>query len=203
MQDEKREQLLASIQSGQTLAGRVVSLADFGAFVDLGSLDGLVHISQISWQQIDHPREVLKVGQEVNVRVISEDRKRQRVGLSLKALEEDPWNALSHKYKEGQLVRATITRLAKFGAFAALKDDEHIEGLVHISELAERIVMHPKEVVRENEEVTLRIMKIESERRRVGLSLKEVASARYADLDYDDSFALYWEYMHYLVELVN
>ena len=185
VQDEKREQLLASIQSGQTLAGRVVSLADFGAFVDLGSLDGLVHISQISWQQIDHPREVLKVGQEVNVRVISVDRKRQRVGLSLKALEEDPWNALSHKYKEGQLVRATITRLAKFGAFAALKDDEHIEGLVHISELAERIVVHPKEVVRENEEVTLRIMKIESERRRVGLSLKEVASARYADLDYD------------------
>ena len=82
-------------------------------------------------------------------------------------------------------MRATITRLAKFGAFAALKDDEHIEGLVHISELAERIVVHPKEVVRENEEVTLRIMKIESERRRVGLSLKEVASARYADLDYD------------------
>ncbi|MDP6225909.1 MAG: S1 RNA-binding domain-containing protein, partial [Anaerolineales bacterium] len=121
---------------------------------------------------------------EIDVQVLSVDLERQRVALSLKALQQDPWATLNDSHKEGQLVRATITRLTKFGAFAALKDRKHIEGLVHISELADSGVTHPKEVVQENDEVTLRIMKIDAERHRLGLSLKEVVSPRFAELDY-------------------
>ncbi len=180
----QRAEFFGHISPGQTYSGRVVSLADFGAFVDIGGIDGLVHVSQISWAHVDHPRETLEVGQEIDVQVLTVDHERQRVGLSLKTLQKDPWDTLIHSYKEGQLVRATITRLTKFGAFAALKDSDRIEGLVHISELADGGVTHPKEVVNANEEVTLRIMKIDTERHRLGLSLKEVASARFAELDY-------------------
>ncbi len=180
----QRAEILARIEPGQIHSGRVVSLANFGAFVDIGGIDGLVHVSQLSWTHIDHPREALKVGQEIDVQVLSVDLERQRVGLSLRALQQDPWATLTDSHKEGQLVRATITRMTKFGAFAALKDREHIEGLVHISELADGGVTHPKEIVQENDEVTLRIMKIDTERRRLGLSLKEVASPRFAELDY-------------------
>ena len=179
-----RAELLIKIEPGQTHSGRVVSLANFGAFVDIGGIDGLVHVSQLSWTHIDHPSEVLEVGQEIDVQVLSVDRERQRVGLSLKALQEDPWAAITDSYQEGQLVRAIITRLTKFGAFAALKDSDYIEGLVHISELADAMVSHPKEVVKENEEVTLRIIKIDTENHRLALSLKEVASPRFAELDY-------------------
>ncbi len=180
----QRVEFLARIEPGQIHSGRVVSLTKFGAFVDIGGIDGLVHVSQISWTHIDHPREALKVGQEIDVQVLSVDLERQRVALSLKALQQDPWATLNDSHKEGQLVRATITRLTKFGAFAALKDRKHIEGLVHISELADSGVTHPKEVVQENDEVTLRIMKIDAERHRLGLSLKEVVSPRFAELDY-------------------
>ena len=180
----QRAEILARIEPGQIHSGRVVSLANFGAFVDIGGIDGLVHVSQLSWTHVNHPREVLKVGQEIDVQVLSVDLERERIGLSLKALQQDPWATLTDSHKEGQLVRATITRLTKFGAFAALKDREHIEGLVHISELADGGVTHPKEIVQENDEVTLRIMKIDTERHRLGLSLKEVASPRFAEFDY-------------------
>ena len=179
-----RAELLINIKPGQTHSGRVVSLANFGAFVDIGGMDGLVHVSQLSWTHIDHPSEAVQVGQDIDVQVLSVDCERQRVGLSLKALQEDPWDTLTDRYNEGQLVRATIIRLTKFGAFAALKDSDRIEGLVHISELADGGVSHPKEVVKENEEITLRIMKIDIEQHRLGLSLKEVASPRFAELDY-------------------
>ena len=178
-------ELLVNIEPGQTHSGRVVALASFGAFVDIGGIDGLVHVSQISWTHFEHPSEILEVGQEIDVQVLSVDHDRQRVGLSLKALQEDPWATLTDNYKEGQLVRATITRLKKFGAFASLKDSDRIEGLIHISELVDHGLTHPKEIVRENEEVTLRILKIDAERHRMGLSLKEVASPRFAELDYD------------------
>ena len=148
-----------------------------------GTLD-VAHISQLSWTHVDHPSEVLEVGQEIDVHILSVDRERQRIGLSLKALQEDPWAAIADIYQEGQLVRAIITRLTKFGAFAALKDSGHIEGLVHISELADTGVAHPKEIVKENEEVTLRIKKIDANSHRLALSLKEVASPRFAELDY-------------------
>ena len=180
----QRAELLGRIKPGQTHSGRVVSLANFGAFVDIGGIDGLVHVSQLSWTHIDHPSEALEVGQDIDVQVLSVDCERQRVGLSLKALQEDPWDNLTDSYKEGQLVRATIIRLTKFGAFAALKDSDRIQGLVHISELADGGISHPKEVVKENEELTLRIMKIDAEQHRLGLSLKEVASPRFAELDY-------------------
>ncbi len=180
----QRAEFLTRIEPGQIHSGRVVSLTNFGAFVDIGGIDGLVHVSQLSWTHVNHPREVLKVGQEIDVQVLSVDLERERIGLSLKALQQDPWATLTDSHKEGQLVRATITRLTKFGAFAALKDREHIEGLVHISELADGGVTHPKEIVQENDEVTLRIMKIDTERHRLGLSLKEVVSPRFAELDY-------------------
>ena len=180
----RRAELLINIEPGQTHSGRVVSLADFGAFVDIGGIDGLAHISQLSWTHVDHPSKVLEVGQEIDVRILSVDRERQRIGLSLKALQEDPWAAIADRYQEGQLVRAIITRLTKFGAFAALKDSDHIEGLVHISELADAGVAHPKEIVKENEEVTLRIKKIDANSHRLALSLKDVASPRFAELDY-------------------
>lgn len=180
----RRAELLMNIKPGQTHSGRVVSLADFGAFVDIGGIDGLAHISQLSWTHVDHPSEVLEVGQEIDVHILSVDRERQRIGLSLKALQEDPWVATADRYQEGQLVRAIITRLTKFGAFATLKDNDHIEGLVHISELADAGVAHPKEVVKENEVVTLRIKKIDANNHRLALSLKEVASPRFAELDF-------------------
>ena len=180
----QRADLLAKIEPGQTHCGRVVSLVSFGAFVDIGGIDGLVHISQLSWTHLDHPKERLEVGQEIDVQVLSVDHERQRVGLSLKALQEDPWDTITDSYKDGQLVRATITRLKQFGAFAILKDSGRIEGLIHVSELADHVVAHPKEIVRENEEITLRILKIDTEKHRLSLSLKEVESARFAELDY-------------------
>jgi small subunit ribosomal protein S1 len=160
----------------------VTSLADFGAFVNIEGADGLVHLSEISWDRIQHPNEVLKVGQEVKVKVISVDHDRKRIGLSMRQLQDDPWVKRVGHLKEGMLVEGTITHLTKFGAFARL--DEDLEGLIHISELSEQRVAHPKEVLHEGEVVTLRIIKIEPERRRIGLSLRKVDSPAYADLDW-------------------
>ncbi|MER3469606.1 MAG: hypothetical protein C4314_06785 [Thermoflexus sp.] len=145
----QKEQLLATLQPGMRVKGRVISLTDFGAFVDLGGADGLIHISELSWHRVNHPREVLSVGQEVEVEVIGVDRERKRIALSRKRVEPDPWQQAISRLREGQLVEVVITRLANFGAFAALKDFPGVEGLIHISELAEHRVGHPKEVVHE------------------------------------------------------
>jgi small subunit ribosomal protein S1 len=131
-----------------------------------------------------HPREILKVGQEVQVQVLNVDHDRKRIGLSLKRLEQDPWGTIETRYKVGQLVEGTITKLAKFGAFARVKGDDEIEGLIHISELADGRVNHPKEVVKEGQMLTLRIIRIDPERRRLGLSLKRVDQAEYAESDW-------------------
>jgi small subunit ribosomal protein S1 len=180
----RRQELMAELEVGQVRMGWVISLADFGAFVDLGGADGLVHLSELSWKHVTHPREVLKVGQEVEVEVISVDRDRQRIGLSIKRQLPDPWDELAAKYEVGQLVQGTVTKLTKFGAFARLVEDPEIEGLIHVSELAEHRVGHPREVVNESDIVTLRIVRIDAERRRVGLSMRRVDSEEYLELDW-------------------
>ncbi len=184
MREAKKEALLDNLQIGQRITGRVKSLADFGAFVDVGGADGLVHLTEMSWKHVTKPADILKVGQEVNVEVISIDRDRRRIGLSIKRTEEDPWMAVTRKYHIGDLVQGTITKLTKFGAFARLVENPEIEGLIHISELAPQRVGHPKEVVREQDVLTLRVVKIDPENRRLGLSIKKVASPDYAEADY-------------------
>jgi small subunit ribosomal protein S1 len=178
-----KDRLLDELQEGAVKSGRVTSLADFGAFVNIDGADGLVHLSEISWERIEHPGEVLKVGQEVKVKVIAVDQERKRIGLSIRQLQPDPWMVKVSNLKEGQLVEGTITHLTKFGAFAKL--DEDLEGLIHISELSDQRINHPKEVVKEGDVVTLRVIKLDAERRRIGLSLRKVDSMAYANMDYE------------------
>ncbi len=178
-----KDRLLEELKVGDICTGRVTSLANFGAFVNIEGADGLVHLSEISWERIEHPKEVLKIGQEVQVKVISIDQEKKRIGLSIRQLLEDPWIKRVAQLREGQLIEGKITHLTKFGAFASLGEDD-LEGLIHISELSDQRIAHPKEVVSEGETRTLRIIKIDQERRRIGLSLRKVDSAAYADLDW-------------------
>ena len=177
-----KERLLTEINIGETRRGRVTSLANFGAFVNINGADGLVHLSELSWERVDHPSKMLKVGDEVDVKVISIDQERRRIGLSLRQLQKDPWENHVSNYKVGQLVEGTITRLVKFGAFARI--DEYVEGLIHISELSEERIEHPKEVVNEGDKVALRIIRIDPDQHRIGLSLRKVDSAAFADKDF-------------------
>jgi len=176
-----KERIIEELHEGEVRTGRVSSLADFGAFVNIGGADGLVHLSEISWEHVQHPSEVLEVGQEVRVKVISIDRERKRIGLSIRALQDDPWRKKVEKFKVGQLVEGVITRLTKFGAFARLEGD--LEGLIHISEISDSRIEHPKEKLHEGDVVTLRIIRIDPEQRRIGLSLRKVDSGAYKDLD--------------------
>jgi small subunit ribosomal protein S1 len=189
-----KERLLDELSEGDVRTGRVTSLADFGAFVNIDGADGLVHLSEISWDRIEHPREVLSVGQEVEVKVIGVDRERKRIGLSIRQLQEDPWVQKVDSLKEGQLIEGTITHLTKFGAFARL--DEDLEGLIHISEISEQRVAHPKEVLHEGDVVTLRVIKIEPEIHRIGLSLRKVDSPAYTDFDWKMTLAEVVEETH-------
>jgi small subunit ribosomal protein S1 len=182
-----KDRLLEELEEGTIRNGRVTSLADFGAFVNIDGADGLVHLSEITWDRIQHPSEVLKVGQEVKVKVISMDRERKRIGLSIRQLLPDPWTKKVEGIREGQLLEGTITHLTKFGAFARI--GEELEGLIHVSELSEQRVAHPKEVVKEGDMVTMRVIKIDPERRRIGLSLRKVDSPAYADLDWKMALA--------------
>jgi small subunit ribosomal protein S1 len=149
----------------------VSSIVNFGAFVDLGGVDGLVHVSELSWKHIDHPGEVVEVGQEVTVEVLDVDMDRERVSLSLKATQEDPWQAFARTHQIGQVVPGRVTKLVPFGAFVRV--DEGIEGLVHISELAERHVEIPEQVVNVGDEILVKVIDIDLERRRISLSLKQ------------------------------
>ena len=182
-----KDRLLEELNQGDVRTGRVTSLADFGAFVNIEGADGLVHLSEISWDRIGHPNEVLEVGQEVEVKVISIDRDRKRIGLSIRQLQDDPWVQRVEHLREGILVEGTVTHLTKFGAFARIGED--LEGLIHVSELSEQRIAHPKEVVHEGDVVTLRIIKIDPERHRIGLSLRKVDSPAYADLDWKMALA--------------
>ncbi|MDX6248455.1 MAG: small subunit ribosomal protein, partial [Kribbellaceae bacterium] len=162
---------LQTLQKGQVRSGVVSSIVNFGAFVDLGGVDGLVHVSELSWKHIDHPGEVVEVGQEVTVEVLDVDMERERVSLSLKATQEDPWQAFARTHQIGQVVPGKVTKLVPFGAFVRV--EEGIEGLVHISELAERHVEIPEQVVQVNDDVMVKIIDIDLERRRISLSLKQ------------------------------
>ena len=179
--DSIRDKVIEKLEVGDIRTGRVTSLADFGAFVNINGADGLVHLSEISWDRIRHPGDELKVGQEVQVEVISIDEDKRHIGLSIRRLKDDPWQEQIKNLKVGQLVEAKITRLTKFGAFAMLESG--IEGLVHISEISDEHITHPKEVLHEDDQVTLRIIKIEPESHRIGLSLRRVESLAFADMD--------------------
>ena len=170
--EQQRRKLMDSLVEGQVVHGVVTSLANFGAFVDLGGTDGLVHISELAWHRVRHPREVVQVGDEVDVYVLKLDRAKSKIGLSLRRLQPDPWSLVDTKYFIDQRVVGRITNVTDFGAFAHLEDG--IEGLIHISELSETEINHPSEVVRRGDEYLLEIIKIEPERQRIGLSLKRV-----------------------------
>jgi small subunit ribosomal protein S1 len=185
--DSIKERVIDELEEGEIRTGRVTSLADFGAFVNINGADGLVHLSELSWEHINHPSEVLEVGQEIKVKVISIDEDRKRIGLSIRRLQDDPWEDQIAALTEGQLVEGKITRLTNFGAFARLLLDDvegDLEGLIHISEISERRIEHPKEVLKEGEVVTLRIIKIEEDTHRIGLSMRRVDSPAYTDLDW-------------------
>lgn len=170
-QSEVRANFLHTLRKGQVRKGRVSSIVNFGAFVDLGGVDGLVHVSELSWKHIDHPSEVVKVGQEVTVEVLDVDLDRERVSLSLKATQEDPWQAFARTHAIGQIVPGKVTKLVPFGAFVRVEDG--IEGLVHISELAQHHVDVPEQIVKVGEEIYVKVIDIDLERRRISLSLKQ------------------------------
>ena len=170
-QSAVRSSFLNELEKGQVREGVVSSIVNFGAFVDLGGVDGLVHVSELSWKHIDHPSEVVEVGQPVTVEVLEVDLDRERVSLSLKATQEDPWQAFARTHAIGQVVPGKVTKLVPFGAFVRVEDG--IEGLVHISELAQRHVELPDQVVKVGEEVFVKVIDIDLERRRISLSLKQ------------------------------
>ena len=182
--DMIKDKVINDLTEGDVRTGRVTSFANFGAFVNINGADGLVHLSEISWDHVNHASDVLEIGQEVQVKIISIDSERRRIGLSIRQLQEHSW---SINLKVGQLVEAEITRLANFGAFAKLKmeaADGDLEGLVHISEISDRRIEHPKEVLHVGDIVTLRVIKIDEDSQRIGLSLRRVDSPAYADLDW-------------------
>lgn len=179
----QKDRLLSTLNKGDVLKGIVTSIADFGAFVDLGGADGLIHLSELAWHRVEHPREILKVGQEVEVYVMNVDEERKRIGLSLRRLSPEPWSVVADRYQVGQVVTATVTRLAAFGAFA--KMDDAIEGLIHISEMADYRINHPKEIVQEGDVVQVRVIRIDPQHRRIGLSLRQASDDGYVDWQAD------------------
>jgi small subunit ribosomal protein S1 len=166
----KKDELLASLSEGDICKGTISSICDFGAFVDIGGTDGLVHLSELSWGRVNHPGEILTVGQEIHVYILSIDNERRRIALSIKRTQEEPWATVSERYHLGQIVEGTITQLAPFGAFARI--EEGIEGLIHTSELGEGHVQNPRDVVQEGDVIPIRIIRIDPTRKRMGLSLQ-------------------------------
>ncbi len=178
--DVMKEKLIAELKEGEIRQGRVSSICDFGAFVDIGGADGLVHLSELSWSRVRHPSELLKVGQEVDVYVLGINAQDKKIALSIKRTQAEPWSRVASKYEVGQLVRGNVTQLANFGAFARIEDG--IEGLVHVSELADERITHPKQAVKEGQELLLRIIRIDPQRRRMGLSLRRALDTPDDDL---------------------
>ncbi|MCS6909928.1 MAG: S1 RNA-binding domain-containing protein [Anaerolineales bacterium] len=165
-----RRQLLQRIQPGDVLTGLVTNICDFGVFVDLGGVEGLIHVSEISWSRVAHPRDVLRIDETVEVKVLSVDRDNARVALSLKRLRPDPWSTVAKRYSVDQIIEGRITTVVNFGAFISLEDG--LEGLIHVSELAEGTFLHPRNVVQEGDWVRARILSIDSANRRLSLSLR-------------------------------
>ena len=169
---EARQQILDRLERGQVVEGTISNIVDFGAFVDLDGIDGLIHISELSWGHVNHPSEVLNIGETVKVKVLDIDRDRQRISLGLKQTQEDPWERVVRTYNVGDVLEGKVTKVVSFGAFVEIM--EGVEGLVHISELAQHHVENPREVVEPGDEVKVKILEIDEERRRLSLSLKRV-----------------------------
>lgn len=174
-QEAKKVELIENLQEGDVLEGTVSGLRNFGAFVDLGGADGLVHISEIAWHRVSHPREVVKVGDKIEVYILSLDRSEQRIALSRKRLLPNPWSLAQDKYEVGQLVEGEVTRIVSYGAFVEIEPG--VEGLLHISQLSRDNVEDASEYIREGETHLLRIISMDAERQRIGLSLKNVTAA--------------------------
>jgi small subunit ribosomal protein S1 len=167
-----RHNILHRVQPGTTVHGIVTNLVEFGAFIDLGGLEGLIHISELSWGRVSHPRAVLERGQTVEAYVLEVDRSAGRIALSLKRLRPDPWRTVDQRFCVGQIVEAAVTNVVDFGAFASLEDG--LEGLIHVSELAEGHFLHPRNVVSEGQHIRARILSIDGRARRMGLSLRDI-----------------------------
>lgn len=178
--DVMKEKLIEELKEGEVRKGRVSSICDFGAFVDIGGADGLVHLSELSWSRVRHPSEVLRIGQEIDVYVLGINSQEKKIALSIKRTQAEPWSRVAAAYEVGQLVRGTVTQLANFGAFARIEDG--IEGLIHVSELTDERITHPKQVVREGQDLILRIIRIDPQRRRMGLSLRRALDTPDAEL---------------------
>lgn len=168
--EEKKDKLLSTLNENETYTGKVSSVCDFGVFVDIGGADGLVHLSEISWGRVRHPGELLQVGDDVQVYLLSIDHERKRIALSIKRTQQEPWETLGERYELGQIIDGTITQVTSFGAFARVEDG--VEGLIHISELGEDHVQHPRDVVKEGDMVQARVIRIDPARKRMGLSLR-------------------------------
>src|SRR5215207_4199468 len=188
---EQRQQILDRLQPGDVVQGQISNIVDFGAFVDLDGMDGLIHISELSWSHVNHPSEMLEIGQEVRVKVLDIDRDRQRISLGLKQTQSDPWQQVLEQYSQGDVVEGKVTKVVTFGAFVEILPG--VEGLVHISELAPYHVENPREVVSQGDTVQVLILEIDADRRRLSLSMKRVEGdtpAEHADLGLsEDVFA--------------
>lgn len=174
------DDILETLTPGDVCTGQVSNLCDFGVFVDLGGVDGLIHVSELSWQRIDHPRDILDAGEEIDVYVIDVDRERRRIALSLKRMQPNPWASVNERYEVGQIIESIITNVVDFGAFARV--EEGIEGLIHVSELGDGdIPMHPRSVLDEGQEVRTRILNIDPQNQRMGLTMRGVSQTNSAE----------------------
>jgi small subunit ribosomal protein S1 len=185
-QREQRGEFLVNLKPGEVRKGVVSSVVNFGAFVDLGGMDGLVHVSELSWKHVDHPSSVVQVGDEVTVQVLDVDLSKERISLSLKATQVDPWQDFATNHRVGELVYGRITKLVPFGAFVQVGDG--IEGLVHISEMASHHVDLPEQVVTPGEELWVKIIDIDLQRRRISLSIKQAAEGGEVSEEYREAF---------------
>src|SRR6201747_670899 len=185
-QKEQREDFLANLKPGETRKGTVSSVVNFGAFVDLGGMDGLIHVSELSWKHVDHPGSVVAVGDEIEVQVLEVDLDRERISLSLKATQQDPWQEFAGGHRVGELVYGRVTKLVPFGAFVQVGDG--IEGLVHISEMSAHHVDLPEQVVTPGEELWVKIIDLDLQRRRISLSIKQAAEGGIVAAEYQEHF---------------
>ncbi len=171
---DQREQLFYRIEPGQVHEGQVTNLTNFGAFVDLGGVEGLIHISELSWSRVIHPSDILEPDQKVRVKVLNVDSENGRVALSLKRLHENPWLTVDERFKPGQLVEGTITNVVSFGAFVMI--EEELEGLIHISQLAEGVFLHPRNVVQKGQIVVAQVLKVDGANKRLALTLRDLTT---------------------------
>jgi small subunit ribosomal protein S1 len=185
-QKEQREEFLENLKPGEVRKGVVSSVVNFGAFVDLGGMDGLVHVSELSWKHVDHPGSVVAVGDEITVQVLEVDLDRERISLSLKATQQDPWQEFASSHRVGELVYGRVTKLVPFGAFVQVGDG--IEGLVHISEMSAHHVDLPEQVVTPGEELWVKIIDLDLQRRRISLSIKQAAEGGVVASEYQEHF---------------